>query len=77
MCSNKARSQCAHIVARVQAEEQATERIPDDEETEDEDVFKEQQLLRQAQAKRDAKVVDRLARPKIDRDKSWLAKISC
>ena len=58
------------------AEDQAKERIPDDEETEDEDVFKEQQLLRQAQAKRDAKVVDRLARLKID-PTSWLAKISC
>ena len=54
-------------LARVQAEDQAKERIPDDEETEDEDVFKEQQLLRQAQMKRDAKVVDRLARLKIDR----------
>ena len=38
-------------------------------ETEDEDVFKEQQLLRQAQAKRDARAVDRLARLKIDRYK--------
>ena len=45
------------------AEDQAEERIPDDEETEDEDVFKEQQLLRQAQAN------DRLARLKIDRYK--------
>ena len=59
----------ADKLARVQAEDQAKERIPDDEETEDEDVFKEQQLLRQAQAKRDAKVVDRLARLKIDRYK--------
>ena len=57
----------ADNLARVQAEDQAKERIPDDEETEDEDVFKEQQLLRQAQAKRDAKVADRLARLKIDR----------
>ena len=56
-------------LARVQAEDQAKERIPDDEETEDKDVFKGQQLLRQAQAKRDAKVVDRLARLKIDRYK--------
>ena len=56
----------ADKLARVQAEDQAKERTPDDEETEDEDVFKEQQLLRQAQAKRDAKVVDRLARLKID-----------
>ena len=48
---------------------QAEERISDDEETEDEDVFKEQQLLKQAQAKRDVKVVDRLARLKIDRYK--------
>ena len=47
-------------------EDQAKERTPDDE---DEDVFKEQQPLRQAQAKRDAKVVDRLARLKIDRYK--------
>ena len=58
----------ADKLARVQAD-QAKERIPDDEETEDEDVFKEQQLLKQAQAKRDAKVVDRLARLKIDRYK--------
>ena len=49
--------------------DQAKKRIPDDEETEDEDVFKEQQLLKQAQAKRDARVVDRLARLKIDRYK--------
>ena len=66
----------ADKLAPVQAEDQAKGRIPDDEETEDEDVFKEQQLLRQAQAKRDAKVGDRLARLKIDRY-SWLAKISC
>ena len=59
----------ADKLARVQAEDQAKERIPDDEETEDEDVFKEHQLLRQAQAKRDARVVDRLARLKIDRYK--------
>ena len=59
----------ADKLARVQAEDQAKERSPDDEETEDEDVFKEQQLLRQAQAKRDARVVDRLARLKIDRYK--------
>ena len=59
----------ADKLARVRAEDQAKERIPDDEETEDEDVFKEQQLLRQAQAKRDARVVDRLARLKIDRYK--------
>ena len=63
----------ADKLARVQAEDQAKERIPgdipDDEDTEDEDVFKEQQLLKQAQAKRDARVVDRLARLKIDRYK--------
>ena len=59
----------ADNLARVQAEDQAKERNPDDEETEDEDVFREQQLLRQAQAKRDARVVDRLARLKIDRYK--------
>ena len=58
----------ADKLARVQAEDQTKERTPDDEETEDEDVFKEQQL-RQAQTKRDAKVVDRLARLKIDRYK--------
>ena len=53
----------------MQAEDQEhPRRHPDDEETEDEDVFKEQQLLKQAQAKRDAKV-DRLARLKIDRYK--------
>ena len=66
----------ADKLARVQAEDQAEERIPDNEETEDEDVFKEQQLLRQAQAKRDAKVVDRLARLKIDRYK-LVGGISC
>ena len=38
----------ADKLARVQAEDQAKERIPDDEETEDEDVFKEQQLLRRS-----------------------------
>ena len=59
----------ADKLPRVQSEDQAKERIPDDEETEDEDVFKEQQLLKQAQAKRDARVVDRLARLKIDRYK--------
>ena len=53
----------------MQAEDQANERTPDEEETEDEDVFKEQQLLKQAQAKCDARVVDRLARLKIDRYK--------
>ena len=42
----------ADKLARVRAEDQAKERIPDDEETEDEDVFKEQQLLMQAQVKR-------------------------
>ena len=42
----------ADKVARGEAEDQASERTPDDEETEDEDVFKEQQLLRQAQVKR-------------------------
>ena len=31
----------ADKLARVQAEDQAKERIPDDEETEDEDAFKE------------------------------------
>ena len=65
----------ADKLARVQAEDQAKERIPDDEETEDEDAFKEQQFLTQARAKRDARVVDRLARLKINRT-SWLAKIS-
>ena len=59
----------ADKLARVQAEDQAKERIPDEEGTEDEDVFKEQQLLKQAQAKRDAKVVDRNPRLKIDRYK--------
>ena len=49
----------ADKLARGQAEDRAEERIPDDEETEDEDVFKKQQLLKQAQAKREAKVVDR------------------
>ena len=56
----------ADKLARVQAEDQTKERIPDDEETEDEDVFKEQQ----AQVERDAKVVDRLARLKIDRNQA-------
>ena len=59
----------ADKLAHVQAEDQAKERIPDDEETEDEDVFKEQELLKQAQVKRDAKIVDRMARLKIDRYK--------
>ena len=53
----------ADKLARVQVEDQTKERIPDDEETEDEDVFKEQQLLRQAQAKRDARVVETEDRP--------------
>ena len=38
----------ADKLARVQAEDQAKERIPDDEETEDEDVFKEQQKRRRS-----------------------------
>ena len=48
--------------------EERKQRLPD-EETDDEDVFKEEQLLKQAQPKRDAKVVHRLARLKIDRYK--------
>ena len=36
----------ADKLARVQAEDQASERTPDDEETDDEDVFKEQQLVK-------------------------------
>ena len=48
--------------ADKQAPVQAEERISDDEETEDEE---EQQLLKQVQAKRDARAVDRLARLKL------------
>ena len=51
----------------VQAHAPDVERIADDEDTEDDEAFKEQQLLRKAQEKIHAKHMDRLARVKIDR----------
>ena len=51
----------------MQAHAPDVERIADDEDTEDDEAFKEQQLLRKAQEKIHAKHMDRLARVKIDR----------
>ena len=53
--------------AGVQAHAPDVERIADDEDTEDDEAFKDQQLLRKAQEKIHAKHMDRLARVKIDR----------
>ena len=48
--------------AGVQAHAPDVERIADDEDTEDDEAFKEQQLLRKAQEKIHAKHRDRLAK---------------
>ena len=53
--------------AGVQAHAPDIERIADDEDTEDDEAFKQQELLRKAQEKIHAKHMDRLARVKIDR----------
>ena len=53
--------------AGAQAHAPDVERIADDEDIEDDEAFKEQQLLRKAQEKIHAKHMDRLARVKIDR----------
>ena len=50
----------------MQAHAPDVERIADDEDTEDDEAFKEQELLRKAQEKIHAKCMDRL-RVKIDR----------
>ena len=53
--------------AGVQAHAPDVERIADDEDTEDDEAFKEQELVRKAQERIHAKYMDRLARVKIDR----------
>ena len=53
--------------AGVQAHAPDVVHIADDEDTEDDEAFKEQELLRKAQEKIHAKYMDRLARVKIDR----------
>ena len=52
--------------AGVQAHAPDVVRIADDEDTEDDEAFKEPELLRKAQEKIHAKHMDRLARVKID-----------
>ena len=51
----------------MQAHAPDVECIADDEDTEEDEAFKEQQLLRKAQEKIHAMHMDRLARVKIDR----------